>query len=76
MDVTPNGSVSDTIRLYSGTGEIGSETWTLLYTKVLLGSAAGYQQSSTNPKNGFSGYGSSDQSAFLDDYRVFVTDTV
>ena len=42
MDVIPTSTIQDTIRLYTGTGDTGSETWTLVHTETILNSSDHY----------------------------------
>ena len=43
MDVIPiNGNEGDKIMIYTGTGNTGSEVWTLLFAKTVINNQAGY----------------------------------
>jgi hypothetical protein len=77
MDVIPLLSTQDTVRLYTGTGATGSETWTLHHEQVILSSDPDYIAPGA-PGEGRVGFciGVRDTTnpVWIDRFQAFVTD--
>ena len=77
MDVIPLLSTQDTVRLYTGTGATGSETWTLHHEQAILSSDPDYiaPGASGEGRVGFCiGVRDTTNSVWIDRFQALVTD--
>lgn len=75
LDVIPVGTAEDIVRVYTGTGTTGSETWTLQYSRIILNSDPDYipWNDTGNGRVGFfTVHNSNAHTHYVDRFQVFL----